>query len=182
MKIYTKTGDHGETSLFGGERVSKSHPRVQAYGTIDEANSTIGLALSFLPAEHQTTLERLHHIQAELFQVGGELASPKPPAYLVLIANGDIERLEREIDEMESALAPLVNFILPGGKSAGATLHLARTIIRRSERECVELAKTDSIRDEVICYLNRLSDYLFVAARFVNAKQNTIEQPWKSRK
>jgi cob(I)alamin adenosyltransferase len=189
MKIYTKTGDQGETSLFGGERVKKSHPRVQAYGTLDEANSTIGVAISFImdapdadaSGTRQQLVEQLTRVQSELFQVGGELASPTPPAYLVLINETEIQRLESEIDQMEKSLAPLVNFILPGGKPGGAALHLARTISRRAERECVELASTEAIRPEVIRYLNRLSDYLFVAARFMNFIQKTSEQPWRSR-
>ena len=180
MKIYTKTGDTGETSLFGGERVKKSHPRVQTYGTLDEANSTLGLAISLLPpgSEQATLQANLIRIQGEIFQIGAELASPKMPASLVLVTSAEITQLEKEIDEMEKTLEPLKNFILQGGHPAGATLHLARTIIRRGERECVELTSIEPIRSEVVQYLNRLSDYLFVAARYLNRLQNTVEHPW----
>jgi cob(I)alamin adenosyltransferase len=181
MKIYTKTGDTGETSLFGGERVKKSHPRVQTYGTLDEANSTIGLAISYWPKNETRLNQQLLQIQQELFQLGGELASPTPPKHLILLSSEQITRLESEIDQMESTLQPLQYFILPGGSPAGATLHLSRTIIRRAERECVELANQINLREDVIQYLNRLSDYLFVAARYINQEMNQKEQAWKTR-
>jgi cob(I)alamin adenosyltransferase len=175
MKIYTKSGDLGETSLWGGSRVKKSHPRVSAYGTLDEANSMIGLALSFLPKSDP----RLARIQAELFQVGTELAThagTKNPA--AKVSEGEIQSLEREIDAMEATLEPLKNFILPSGGSAGSALHLARTIVRRAERECVDLAQNEPIRPEVVQYLNRLSDYLFVMARYVNHEAKLPETKW----
>ena len=159
---------------------------MKAYGTLDEANSTLGLALSHFPAEKSSGIQALHArlilIQEEIFQVGSELASPKAPANLVLVSENEIVRLEKEIDEMEKSLEPLRNFILPGGLPSGATLHLARTMLRRSERECVELASIETVRPEVIRYLNRLSDYLFVAARYMNKLQNTGEHPWIPRK
>jgi cob(I)alamin adenosyltransferase len=179
MKIYTKSGDLGETSLFGGGRVMKSHPRVNAYGTLDEANSMLGLSLSFLEPGSESFREALLRIQNELFQLGSELATQngaKNPC--ALIGEGEIERLEREIDAMEELLAPLKNFILPGGGSAGAALHLARTIIRRAERECVDLSHSEPIRPELIRYLNRLSDGLFVMARAVNQAQKKDETKW----
>jgi cob(I)alamin adenosyltransferase len=185
MKIYTKSGDLGQTSLWGGDRVKKSDPRVSAYGTLDEGNSTIGSALSFFPEAH-LTLERTHHeltqIQNELFQVGSELATQAGTKNACpLVTETEITRLEDEIDAMEKVLEPLKNFILPGGASAGAFLHLARTVIRRAERECVELNETHSLRPEVIRYLNRLSDYLFVCARFVNHELKSPETKWMSK-
>lgn len=180
MKIYTKTGDTGETSLWGGARVKKSHPRVNTYGTLDEANSVIGLALSFLPETHIVVEGRLSRIQNELFVVGSELATaPGAKTTIVLIDESAITRMESEIDEMEAALEPLKNFILPSGSSMGSALHLARTVVRRAERDCVDLVSSgDSLRPEVIRYLNRLSDYLFVMARFVNHELGEPETKW----
>jgi cob(I)alamin adenosyltransferase len=179
MKIYTKSGDRGETALWGGGRVMKSHPRVNAYGTLDEANSMIGLALSFIPGEENTIHDRLIQIQNELFQVGSELATQYGAKNSCpFVEEREILRLEQEIDEMEMGLSPLQNFILPSGGSAGSALHLARTIVRRSERECVDLSHNEPIRDEVIRYLNRLSDYLFVMARYVNQLMKQPETKW----
>ena len=139
----------------------------------------LGLALSFLPASEKTMAERLIRVQNELFQAGSELATvPGAKNSCLFVGSDDIQRLEQEIDEMEAALEPLRNFILPGGSSAGASLHLARTIVRRAERECVDLTTQESLRPEVIQYLNRLSDYLFVAARFVNHSLKTGETKW----
>jgi cob(I)alamin adenosyltransferase len=181
MKIYTKSGDAGETSLWGGSRVKKSHPRVNAYGTLDEANSVIGLAISFLPASQGLILEHLNRIQNELFVVGSELATqPGSKISISLIDEAAVQRLEAEIDQMESMLDPLQNFILPSGSSAGSALHLARTVIRRAERDCVDLKFThgEEIRPQVIFYLNRLSDYLFVMARFANKALGQPETKW----
>ena len=179
MKIYTKSGDLGETALWGGGRVKKSHPRVNAYGTLDEANSMLGLALSYLPDAEYVIFEQLTRVQNELFQVGSELATPAgQKTSCPFISEFEIVALEKEIDEMEKALSPLRNFILPGGSSAGASLHLARTIVRRAERECVDLAGADQARPEVIRYLNRLSDYLFVMARYVNQAMKKTETAW----
>ena len=179
MKIYTKSGDQGETSLWGGGRVMKSHPRVNAYGTVDEANSMLGLALSFLPSKEALIASRLIRVQNELFQVGSELATQMSAVNSCpFVGDPEIEVLEREIDEMEESLPKLKNFILPNGSSAGAALHLARTIVRRSERECVDLSHNEPIRQELICYLNRLSDYLFVMARLVNQVLGTGETKW----
>ncbi len=187
MKIYTKTGDLGETSLFGGERVKKSHPRVRTYGTLDEANSTLGLAIASFPAaplgaEWKELNNWLTLIQEELFHVGSELASPQAPAHLTLVAEPHIARLETQIDQMETKLEPLRNFILPGGSLAGATLHLTRTMIRRAERECVDLSQIETLRPELIRYLNRLSDYLFVAARYLNKLSHAPEHQWIPKK
>jgi cob(I)alamin adenosyltransferase len=179
MKIYTKSGDQGETSLWGGGRVMKSHPRVNAYGTVDEANSMIGLALSFVPEKEGLLVERLIRIQHELFQVGSELATQNGAKNTCpFVGDGEIARLEVEIDEMEASLPALQNFILPNGSAAGSALHLARTIVRRSERECVDLGHSEPLRQELIRYLNRLSDYLFVLARFVNQILGKSETKW----
>jgi cob(I)alamin adenosyltransferase len=179
MKIYTKSGDQGETSLWGGGRVMKSHPRVNAYGTVDEANSMIGLAVSFVPEVESVITSRLIRIQNELFQVGSELATQiGAKNSCPFVGDVQIAVLEQEIDEMESALVPLQNFILPNGSAAGSALHLARTIVRRSERECVDLSHSEPLRQELIRYLNRLSDYLFVMARFVNQVLGKSETKW----
>ena len=179
MKIYTKGGDLGETSLWGGSRVLKSHPRVGAYGTLDEANSALGMALAFLPAAETEVQAQLTRVQNELFQVGAELATQEGKKNsCALVSQTEIEILEKEIDAMEASLAPLQNFILPGGSTAGATIHLVRTIVRRAERECVELSRVEKIRPEVIQYLNRLSDYLFVMGRFINHRLDQPETKW----
>ncbi|MBU6154986.1 MAG: cob(I)yrinic acid a,c-diamide adenosyltransferase [Bdellovibrionales bacterium] len=179
MKIYTKSGDQGETSLWGGGRVMKSHPRVNAYGTVDEANSMIGLAVSFFPSNENAIKERLIRIQNELFQVGSELATQNGASSTCpFVEDAEISRLEMEIDEMESSLPPLKNFILPNGSSAGSALHLARTIVRRSERECVDLGHNEPVRQELVRYLNRLSDYLFVMARHANLVLGQSETKW----
>ncbi len=186
MKIYTKSGDQGETSLWGGSRVKKSHPRVATYGTLDEANSMLGLAITFLVAHPKAGPEmvsKLTQIQEDLFQLGTELATQAgTPNPIAQVGEAEIDRLESEIDRMEATLTPLKNFILPGGASAGAALHLARTIVRRAERECVELTSTDPQRPELVQYLNRLSDYLFVAARYVNGLQGCPETKWIPKK
>jgi cob(I)alamin adenosyltransferase len=179
MKIYTKTGDRGETALSGGRRVQKNELRIQVYGTIDETNSVIGLALSHsgLPDSLKQNLTR---IQSELFQLGAELAAPHQAKIAVpFIGDSQIEKLESEIDEMELKNSPLKNFILPGGSPTAATLHLARTVVRRGERELITLHQKEALRTEVLVYVNRLSDYLFVAARFVNANLGVSETPWK---
>lgn len=178
MKIYTKGGDAGETGLFGGTRVSKDHTRIQAYGTLDELNAVLGVVLAGdLPLQTRATLTR---VQGELFQVGAELATP-PGKALTLSALGTeaVTRLEAEIDAMEATLPALKNFILPGGSQSGAALHVARTVSRRGERDVVTLHRAEPVRDVVLTYLNRLSDYLFVAARFVNAAHKAPESPWK---
>lgn len=170
MKIYTKTGDKGSTSLIYGERVSKTDSRVDAYGTCDEANSMIGLALSYLKNEtfegKQETFEILHRIQTVLFHVGAELATPKGKEVKWSVSNEDITQLEQAIDLWDGKLPALTNFILPGGHPAGATLHVARTIVRRGERKAVAIG--EDVNPLAIAYLNRLSDFLFVAARFIN--------------
>ncbi len=180
MKIYTKQGDQGETGLLGGERVSKDHLRIRAYGTLDELNAAVGLGISAAatPAEWAT---RLCRVQGEIFQLGAELATPRGKATAAaVIDTSEVDRLEQEIDIMEKGMTPLRSFILPGGTLASAHLHLARTICRRAERELVVLHRAESQRAVVMQYVNRLSDYLFVVARFVNAQAGIPDIAWNA--
>jgi len=186
MKIYTRTGDKGETGLFGGDRVSKSHPRVAAYGSLDELNSLLGMARASLGDDSslRTFDAAIERAQGECFVVGALLATPAnklgaltAPFDRGLPADASI-RLETEIDTWSADLEPLKTFILPGGSASGAVLHVARTVARRAEREVVDLNAMDEIPDGVIVYLNRLSTWLFVAARWVNKHQGRRETPW----
>lgn len=169
MKIYTRTGDKGTTSLVYGARVEKNHERVDAYGTCDEANSAIGLALSFIREDQSAEMLRikkeLHKVQTILFHAGAELATPPGKKVQWKLSQEHVHELEDAIDEWDESLRPLDQFILPGGHPAGAALHTARTVVRRAERLAVAVEGADPI---VISYLNRLSDFLFVAARYVN--------------
>ena len=173
MKIYTKTGDGGETGLFGGGRIPKDSLRVAAYGEVDEVNAVLGLARALDPQEFADPL--LQSIQRDLFTIGAELAAPDPDkvqkalSRRVAIAESDITALEDAIDSHESRLEPLKNFILPGGAPKAATLHLARTVCRRAERAVVALSRHEQVSPAVLRYLNRLSDLLFVLARAANA-------------
>jgi cob(I)alamin adenosyltransferase len=177
MKIYTKKGDSGETSLFGGQRVSKSSKRIETYGTVDELNSVLGVALSH--GVEPRTQELLDKIQIQLFVLGSDLATPPSKKIKIdRIGTTEIEFLEESIDELEESLEPLTSFILPGGSSAGATLHVGRTVCRRAERLTVDCAKSDEISESAIKYLNRLSDFLFVLARFENKKSGNEETKW----
>lgn len=175
MKIYTRGGDKGKTSLFGGQRVSKSAIRLHAYGTLDELNAIIGSAIAdgTLPMSTKTQLLR---IQSLLFQIGADLATPlDSSANILRMDTSHASTLETWIDEMEAHLTPLTSFILPGGSAAGAKLHEARTVCRRAERWIVELENSEPVTEAVIVIVNRLSDYLFVAARFVNSKLDIPE-------
>jgi cob(I)alamin adenosyltransferase len=180
MKIYTRTGDTGGTSLFGGTRVSKHDPRVAAYGDVDELNACLGAirAQGDLPGEVTEILER---IQTDLFAIGARLADPaeKIAARVskVAVTDPDIQRLEDWIDRFESELPPLRRFILPGGNRAGALLHLSRTVCRRAERSIVALGM-DHIDVHLLAYINRLSDLLFVLARAVNHRAGQPEVEW----
>ena len=179
MKIYTRTGDDGETSLFDGRRVSKSALRVDAYGEVDELSAAIGVAMaSGLPPD---IAEMLQAIARDLFAVGGRLADPgeKVAARVQKIAVGEAEvnRLEQWIDRLEADLPPLRRFILPGGSPAGAALHLARTVCRRAERRITSLGP-DEVDGDLRAYVNRLSDFLFVAARAVNHRAGLPELEW----
>lgn len=171
MKIYTRTGDRGETSLFGGARVPKNDPRIDAYGTVDELNSFLGVVLAIDPDA------QLLEVQRDLFEIGAHLASPGTSRFAGVEASR-IEALERGIDAMEAELAPLKSFILPGGTAAAAQLHVARTVCRRAERLVVALHDDDPATQSSITYLNRLSDYLFVAARYANRKAGVDDVPW----
>jgi cob(I)alamin adenosyltransferase len=176
VKIYTKSGDKGTTSLVYGERVAKHDNRVEAYGTCDEANSLIGLALSHLQAEGLKDIEEIDEafrkIQTTIFHVGAELATPTGKEVKWKLDEQDIIWLENLIDNWNDKLPPLTNFILPGGSQTGATLHLARTVVRRAERRAVII---DGVNPLVLSYLNRLSDFLFVAGRYINHLLNMSE-------
>lgn len=174
-KIYTRTGDKGDTGLVGGQRVSKDSPRIWACGTVDELNSAIGLARAFKP--DKKTDRVLAGIQNDLFNLGAELATPGQPASC--IEQRRIVALEKLMDELNAKLGPLREFILPGGTPLAAQLHVARTICRRAERFCVRLARDEQIGEFVVPYLNRLSDALFVLARWVNKKQKAKEVFWR---
>jgi cob(I)alamin adenosyltransferase len=175
-KIYTKTGDDGTTALGSGERVPKTNIRIAAYGTVDEANAAIGMARLLLPEDQAAVSAMLARIQNDLFDLGADLCVPprsEPLPYTPLrLKDVQVERLEREIDAMNGEMAPLTSFVLPGGSPAGAALHLARTICRRAERCIAELklAESGQVSDTLCRYINRLSDHLFVASRYVNGK------------
>ena len=177
MKIYTKRGDKGYTSLFGGSKVEKNNLRIQAYGTVDELNSVIGLGLTH-PLSKKGS-EILNEIQKQLFVLGADLATPLSKKTKVQrIKTDEIEQLESWIDTIDSSLPALTSFILPGGSKPGAYLHLARTVCRRAERHTVELKWNENISEETIIYLNRLSDLLFVLARFENQEAGLEETKW----
>jgi cob(I)alamin adenosyltransferase len=172
-KIYTRTGDDGTTGLGDGTRVSKDSARVGAYGTVDEANSAIGVVLAQeLPDEIRADLFAIQH---QMFDLGGELCIPGHAA----ITDADVERLERTLDRYNADLPPLKDFILPGGGPAAAACHVARTVVRRAERETVTLSRHDAVRPEAVRYLNRLSDLLFVLARVLARASGQGEVLWK---
>lgn len=171
-KIYTRTGDDGTTGLGDGSRVAKDSARVTAYGTVDEANSTLGLLLACeVPDDIRELLTAVQH---QLFDLGGELCIPGHAA----IQDADIERLEQHLDRYNDDLPPLKDFILPGGGEAAARCHVARTVVRRAERECVTLSHHDAVRPQAIRYLNRLSDLLFVLARVLARASGHGEVLW----
>lgn len=178
MKIYTKTGDDGTTSLFSGGRVPKHHLRVESYGTVDELNSVLGVVRSMQPS--QTTDALLVTVQNHLFRLGADLATPMDAQaeWLVRISAEEIDWVEASIDTLSADLPALQNFILPGGVPAAAHLHVARTVCRRAERLVVALSETESINDPAMIYLNRLSDWLFTLARYENAQHNEPETKW----
>lgn len=180
MRIYTRTGDSGETGLFSGTRVSKDAARVEAYGTVDEANSFIGLLRAErLDADVDAVLERVQH---DLFALGADLATPadgKRADAVPRITADNVASLERAIDEFDKELPQLRSFILPAGNRAVALAHTARSVVRRAERRTVTLARTENISQETIRYLNRLSDLLFVLARLIAHRAGANEQPWQ---
>ena len=177
MKIYTRTGDEGSTSLIGNERVKKSDLRLNAYGTIDELNAVLGIARSL---EMPTELDRvLEAIQNQLFDLGAELASSDPAnSNTSFLTEEMVQYQEQMIDQLENELPALKNFILPGGTQTAAVVHLARCVCRRAEREIVALAETVPLREVLIQYVNRLSDLLFVLARSLNSKAGENDVPW----
>jgi cob(I)alamin adenosyltransferase len=178
MKIYTRTGDDGTTGLWGGLRVPKDSLRVQAYGTVDECNAVLGVArASGLDPELDTLIAG---IQDQLFVVGADLATPGESATIPRIGSDEVLALEEAIDSLETRLAPLRQFILPGGTPAAAQLHFARTVCRRAERWTISLANEEPINEQVPKYLNRLSDFLFTAARAANANAGIADIPWNS--
>lgn len=188
-KIYTKTGDKGETSLYSGQRVPKNDPFIEAVGTVDECNSAIGIALAHLPKSGPfiEVKKELEAIQHALFDVGAALATPRNRAIHSKLEKTrfDLEAsrcLEKWIDAMEEKLEPLHTFILPGGHPSGAHLHLARSICRRAERVIVPLNRHTEVSDHVFIYLNRLSDYLFVASRYLNHLNGSPETKWEHHK
>jgi len=177
MKIYTKTGDKGETSLIGGVRVKKSDPRIEAYGTVDELNSWIGVIRNIDVLHNPELFQKIQDI---LFTIGSHLASHPEKCRMKLpeILESDIELLEKDIDRMESELPPLTTFVLPGSSRENGFCHIARTVCRRAERCVVELSLNEKVEPIIIRYLNRLSDHIFVLSRYVTLKQNGEDIPW----
>lgn len=177
FKIYTKTGDRGETSLFGGSRLPKSHLRIEAYGTVDELNAHIGWVRDNCPLEEVRS--PLLFIQELLFVLGARLAAPPgKETTLPGLSDKDVHQLEDWIDLMEGQLPPLQHFILPGGHPLVSSTHIARCVCRRAERLVVALDATDPLESVLLVFLNRLSDYLFVLARYLALRTNTAEIPW----
>lgn len=181
MTIYTRTGDAGETGLFGGGRVSKDHPRVAAYGDVDELNSAIGLARATAPLDFMDPL--LESIQRDLFAIGGHLATPDPARVAAALekaslAPARVGEFERVIDAADQELPPLRAFVLPAGTTKAAALHLARTVCRRAERQVVHLAAMEPVPELFVVYLNRLSDLLFTLARLANHRAGTGDVTW----
>ena len=181
-KVYTRTGDKGTTQLVGGAQVGKDHPRIEAYGTVDELNAVLGIARSV--AAIPTTLEeQLAEVQDDLFNVGTDLATPEADRWegMYRMGDADTEKLEAWIDALNESLEPLKEFVLPGGGPLGAHLHLARTVCRRAERRVVQLLESTSDQDPgAMRYLNRLSDYLFVAARYAAKQAGVSETTWRN--
>lgn len=182
-KLYTRTGDAGQTALFGGKRVAKDHPRVAAYGAIDELNSVLGAAASFL--RQRKLASEIETIQNELFNIGAELSSDRPvrrgkqqPGVFQLDP-ARVRWLEALIDEYDAKVPPLRTFILPSGSTSAAMLHVARGVCRRAERELVTLSRTEKVNPDVLAYMNRLCDLLFALARYANKAARRRETPWR---
>jgi cob(I)alamin adenosyltransferase len=188
-KVYTRNGDHGRTRLVGNQEVEKSCQRIEAYGTVDELNSMIGMARAFFesdrpieePKDHERMRRELLAIQNMLFILGGDLATLIPDRWpgMPLISPGHVEEIEEKLDAMNADLSPLEEFILPSGPPASAALHMARTICRRAEREVLRLGRMEPVSETVIPFLNRLSDYLFVMARWSCHRSGSKEDYWK---
>lgn len=185
MKIYTRGGDTGDTALYGGQRVGKNNARIEAAGAVDELNAALGLAAAQLAAadwECPLLTELLTAVQHHLFDLGAELASPQPAEQgTTLLEDRHVETLEQAIDQLESQLQPLRQFVLPGGDLVAAQLHLARAVCRRAERSIVTLTHVDPVRNLPVKYVNRLGDLLFVAARTANHSAGRGDVPWDKR-
>ncbi len=184
MKIYTKTGDDGSSSLFGGQRISKSNQRLHAYGTLDELNALLGVCRAMSRnTVVEKTMQPLATVQSMLFVIGSHLATPyklpSVPAHLPALPARAVEEMECLIDELQQELPALTHFILPGGELIAAQLHVARTVCRRAERDIVLVHEQESILPHILGYINRLSDYLFMLARSVNHQLGTHEQIWE---
>lgn len=177
MSVYTRAGDKGKTRLYQGKLISKASLRIDAIGSVDELNSSLGVVLSELKKQNSVKNEIIR-IQNDLFEIGGALANPSSKVQKL---GSRVEDFEKTIDKLETDLPPLNNFILPGGGRAGSLLHFARTVSRRAERRIVELSEQDKVQPEIVTYMNRLSDFLFMFARFVNHKEKKKEIVWKSR-
>ena len=177
MKIYTKTGDDGNTGLQGNFRIAKSHPRIISYGTVDEANASLGMVLT--NSLDDDIVKILTDIQNDLFLVGADLSNPNLNDVKNRVTLDMIERLEQYIDKFELELPPLTNFILPGGDIAAAQLHYVRTVVRRAETQVVQLSENDEINSNCIKYLNRLSDLFFVMGRLINKRNDRDDILWK---
>lgn len=194
MKLYTTTGDDGTTGLFGGDRVPKTHPRIEAYGTVDEVNSCAGLAAAAITNASESgagaeALDRLQemltHVQSGLFDVGADLATPAGSEHedkVRRIDAKDVEALERWIDEFSDATPPIQVFVLPGGSELAARLHVARTVSRRAERSILAMRSSEQVSEELIKWINRLSDLFFAAARYANHAAGIPDVPWAQRK
>jgi cob(I)alamin adenosyltransferase len=179
MKIYTKTGDDGTTGLLGAQRVRKDDVRIEAYGEVDELNAALGVLLSQLPLSAQDLAPELTNIQNDLFAIGAQLATPAGTTKVLAVLDpARVHALEQSIDRMEKDLPPLKNFILPQGTGSCSFAHLARAIARRAERRVVALSGLDTVAPLILTHLNRLSDYLFVAARWLNKQDGGTEIPW----
>jgi cob(I)alamin adenosyltransferase len=182
LKIYTKTGDKGDTGLIDGSRLSKSHLRIVAYGEVDEANSHVGLIISKIEMNSifEDVRKNLLGIQQDLFVLGAELANPNSlKDNKMLVKKEMISAIEKHIDNFESELKPISHFVLPGGTIESSLFHICRTVVRRAERSAVALAKEQEINQEIVTYLNRLSDLFFVLARVTNKRKKRNDIPWK---
>jgi len=182
MKIYTRVGDDGDTALFGGGRVPKAHARVEAYGTVDELNAVVGVAITRVTDPEIAA--RLHAVQHDLFTLGADLATPPAPEgrkrpEIPALPTGRVAEMEGWIDEADLELPPLRAFVLPGGSEAAAALHLARTVCRRAERTVVRLRDLDLVSEGIVPYLNRLSDLLFTFARLANHRAGVADVEWR---
>lgn len=184
MKLYTRTGDDGTTGLFGGQRVSKDHPRVAAYGTVDELNACIGLAAAVCNANdelHRQFLNIFSELQSRLFDIGADLATPegdKHEAKVLRISEEHVQEVEKWIDAIDAGNEKMKSFVLPGGSDLAARLHLARTVCRRAERMMITVGHSEPVSDGAVVYVNRVSDLLFAMARRANVHANVADVPW----